>query len=217
MTTDRQVRRWPQQRLGAAFLATLLVLLVAPAQPASASATLDDGEGFFTANATATSQTCATYTDYTAALAFDASADSFGSLSSGTFDVVLESGTEPTSWGEFADGTRGATNCPSGITAITGFTGVATNASGTLNCELGHPTDETKGTYLRNGTRTNWEGMDITYTFNTLTPLVTGGCLGETAPVVIKTTITDIEGNPWGSDCDAEHAPDTCDLGPAGF
>lgn len=211
--SGRGTHRW----LKAFLLATPLVLL-APAQPASAATTLNAGYGVFVADATLnTSIQCAIYTDYGAVLEFDALSDSFGSLTSGTFDVALESGSDPASWGEFADGTRGGATCPSGITAITGFTGIASNTSGTLNCQLGDPTDSSEGTYLRNGTRANWEGLDITYTFNEITPLVTGGCLGETAPVVIKTTITDTEGNPWGSDCDDDMAPDECELGPAGF
>lgn len=201
-------------RWSVACLATLLLLTVAPAQPASAATTLNEGNGFFVADTTLnTSIPCAVYTNYEATLDFDASSDSFGSLTTGTFNITLQSGSEPTSWGEFADGTRGATDCSTGLTAITGFTGTATNASQTLDCDLGHPTDETKGTYYRNGTRTDYEGLDITYTFTA----VSGTCLGVSTPITIKTTIPLTDETAWGSECSAAMAPETCNLGPAGF
>ncbi len=201
--------------LAAASTFGLLAVSVAPA----AATTLSHGNGFFTATSVLKPPTCSAYGNYQATMVFTVPPDAFGTFSGPAFTVNVKSKTGDW-WGEFADGTHPpvvssptAVSCSGAPAAIDGFTGTAvgTSTSGqVLNCTLGNAAVRSSGTYLRNGTRLNMEGEDITYTFSS----VSGACLGATTPVVIKTSIVDP--GPAAL-CNSPIAPSSCVLGPAKF
>lgn len=192
------------------------------AGPAAAATTLSKGNGAFTATTTinpfAANGPCASYSNYQATLVFTVPPDTFGNYS-GTLVANVRS-TPGQWWGEFVDGTHPpvtsdplSTDCGGAPAAISGFSGTitGTNGSQTVNCSVSGTTPD-GGTYYRNGTRTDEEGLDITFTFNA----VSGQCASATAPVTIKTSIV-LAPTPWDTACNSPIAPQTCALGPARF
>lgn len=189
---------------------------------AAASTTLSHGHGAFTATTVLEPPDCSIYSAYQATLRFPVPPDAFGTFSGGKVNVTVHSGAQPAAWGEFADGTHpnDPLHCSDPVAPVPNFSGVATGTSRSnqvLACNLGDPTVPPSGTYLRDGNRLGEEGLDITYTFNSVSDAIPGGCLGETAPVTIKTSIALSNTVPWGTKCDSPFAPQTCVLGPARF
>ncbi len=230
----KSVRTLVRRKLGRGLMLAAVSILGAlgvTAGPAVA-ATLSHGDGGFTAttaiNPLAVHGPCATYSNYQATVNFPVSAsqpttppsDQFGSYS-GTLTANVKSAPGDF-WGEFADGTHSptvqnpsSTDCAGTPSAIKHFTGTLVGGT-SVNCSVSGPTADL-GTYLRGGTRTNYEGLDITFTFTSASGSCAGVVVSPTAPLTIKTSIVPSNVIPWGTECDSPIAPQSCVLGPASF